>query len=164
MRRLLAAISAAWLAACASGESIPVSTNYDPLFRFPATASYAWDDAASSLPDVPSVDHETTRALLKDVANEAFAARGYRMVAGGSPDFRLSFQYVIRTFTSPEQSTAVGSISLLMVERTSGRRVWMGFGQAEVHVGLSPEERRERLRDAMTRMLQNFPPSQRPAD
>jgi hypothetical protein len=58
----------------------------------------------------------------------------------------------------------VGSISLLLVEKASGRRVWLVFGQAEVHVGLSPEERRARLSDALTRMLAKFPPSQRPAD
>jgi len=32
-----------------------------------------------------------------------------------------------------------------------------------VYVGLTPEERKARLKDVLTRMLQNFPPSQRPA-
>ncbi len=160
----LSAIATAALAACASDDAIPVSTNYDPLVRFPAEATFVWDDAASSLPDIAASDRQSTDALLKDVANQAFAARGYRVVAGGTADYRLSYQYVVRTYTGPDVSRAVGSISLLLVEKASGRRVWLGFGQAEVHVGLAPEERRARLSDALTRMLANFPPSQRPAD
>lgn len=152
------------LLACVSDDAIPVSTNYDPLFRFPAQATFAWDAAASSLPDVPAIDRQSTDALLKDVANQAFGARGYRVVAGGPADFRLSYQYVVRTYTGPDVSRAMGSISLMLVESASGRRVWLGFGQAEVHVGLSPDERRARLSDALTRMLAKFPPAQRPAD
>jgi hypothetical protein len=47
------------------------------------------------------------------------------------------------------------------VESASRRRVWSGFGRAEIHVGLTPEERRERLRRALARMLEDFPPAQR---
>lgn len=152
------------LLACASNDAIPVSTNYDPLVRFPAQASYAWDEAANSLPDDPAIDRQATDALFKDVANEAFAARGYRVVEGSAADYRLSYQYVVHTYIGPDVSRAMGSFSLLLADRASGRRVWMGFGRAEIHVGLSPEERRARLSDAMTRMLEKFPPSQRPPE
>jgi hypothetical protein len=151
------------LLACASDDAIPVSTSYDPLERFPAQATFVWDDAANALPDSPSIDRKSNDALIREVANEAFAARGYRAVAGNA-DFRLSYQYVVHTRRGPEGSHAIGSISLLLVERSSGRRVWTGFGQAEVYVGLSPEERRARLAEALDRMLANFPPSQRPQD
>jgi hypothetical protein len=160
----LAAAALLSLLACASDDAIPVSTNYDPLVRFPAQASYVWDEAANSLPDDPAIDRNTTDALLKDVANEAFAARGYRVAAGPPADYRLSYQYVVHTYIGPDVSRAFGSISLLLVESASGRRVWMGFGRAEIHVGLSPEERRARLSGAMTRMLEQFPPSQRPPE
>ena len=159
-------ISSALLAllACASDDAIPVSSNYDPLERFPAQATFVWDAAACSLPDSPAIDPKTTDALLKDVANQAFGARGYRVVERGPANYRLSYQYAIHSFKGVEVSKAVGTVSLLLLENSSGRRVWMGFGQAEVHVGLSPEERRIRLSDALNRMLEKFPPSQRPAD
>lgn len=150
------------LLACAS-DDVPVSTNYDPLARFPAQATFVWDTAANSLPGNPSIDRASTDALLRDVANEAFATRGYRVTTGAA-DYRLSYQYVVHTFTGPDDSHAMGSISLLLVEKGSGRRVWTGFGQAEVYVGLTPEERRARLREALDRMLVNFPPSQRPEE
>jgi len=162
--RAPAVVAAALLSllACAS-DDIPVSTTYDPLARFPARATFVWDAAANSLPDNPAIDRASTDALLRDVANEAFAARGYR-VTTGTADYRLSYQYVVQTFTSVDDTHAMGSISLLLVEKRSGRRVWTGFGQAEVYVGLAPEERRARLREALDRMLVNFPPSQRPEE
>ncbi len=159
----LAALALALLA-CASGDAIPVSTNYDPLVRFPAAASYVWDEAANTLPDDPAIDPKSTDALFKDAANEAFAARGYRVTPGPAADFRLSYQYVVHTYIGPDVSRSLGSLSLLLSDHATGRRVWMGFGRAEIHVGLSPEERRAQLADAMRRMLEKFPPSQRPPE
>jgi len=150
------------LLGCASNDAIPVSTNYDPLVRFPATATFVWDDAANTLPDDPAIEARSTDALLKSVANEAFAARGYRVVEGASADYRLSYQYVVHTYIGTNVSRSIGSISLMLSDYATKRRVWMGFGRAEIHVGLSPEERRARLSDAMARMLEKFPPSQRP--
>ena len=149
------------LVACASSDKIPVSTNFDPLYPFPARSTYAWDEAANIFPNNPDIDRKEMDALLKDVANEAFAAHGYRVTTGPA-DYRLSYQFSVVSRRGVE-SVAVGSLSLLLTEAKSGRRVWTGFGQAEMFVGLKPEERRARLRDAMERMLQNFPPNQRPS-
>jgi hypothetical protein len=165
-RRSLPFLAAALLSllACVSNDAIPVSTNYDPLVRFPAQATYVWDDAANSLPDDPAIDRQATDALFREVANEAFAARGYRVVEGGAANYRLSYQYVVHTYIGPDVSRAMGSFSLLLADHASKRRVWMGFGRAEIHMGLSPEERRARIADAMNRMLEHFPPSQRPPE
>ena len=162
-RRVLPCLAVAVLAllACASNDAIPVSTNYDPLVRFPAEATYVWDDAANLLPEDPGFDRAGTDALLHDVANEAFAARGYR-VAAGAADYKLSYQYRVHTYIGPDVSRAFGSVSVMLVESASNQRVWMGFGRAEIHMGLTPEERRARLADAMARMLEKFPPSERP--
>lgn len=148
------------LAACAS-DDVGVSTTFDPLTRFPATATYVWDDAARLLPDDPRVDATATDALIKEVADQEFAARGYRAVASTASNYLLSYQYAVHTWTGPDSSKAIGSLSLQLVESASRRRVWSGFGRAEIHVGLTPEERRKRLHEAFARMLEKFPPSQR---
>jgi hypothetical protein len=150
------------LLACASDDAIPVSTNYDPLVRFPAEATLVWDEVANVLPDDPAIDRAGTDALLRSVASEAFEAKGYRVVASEPADFRLSYQYTVHTYIGTNESRALGSVSLLMSDNQTGRRVWMGFGRAEIHVGLTPEERRARLADAIARMLEDFPPRQRP--
>jgi hypothetical protein len=164
LRRTLLALApalfAAQLSGCAS-DDVGVSTTFDPLTRFPASATYAWDDGACLLPTDPRVDGPGVDALIREVANELFVARGYRPAASSPVNYLLSYQYAIHTWTGPDASKAIGSLSLQLVESGSHRRVWSGFGRAEIHVGLTPEERRERLHSAFARMLEKFPPSQR---
>jgi hypothetical protein len=50
---------------------------------------------------------------------------------------------------------------LWLVDAAAKRRVWMGYVRAEILVGLSREERVMRLRGAMARLLEKFPPAQR---
>jgi hypothetical protein len=148
------------LVACAS--DIETSTAVDPLARFPAQATYVWDDAASRLPTDArfrqlNLDAD---ALIRQAANEELAARGYRVSTGGSADYRLAYDFAVHTWIGPDNSTSVGSLSLWLSDAAK-RRVWMGYARAEVHVGLSREERLARVREAIARMLVRFPPAQR---
>jgi hypothetical protein len=160
----LVAATCAGLGGCQS-DDIGVSTTFDPLARFPATATYAWDDPACLLPEDPRVAGKDVDALIREAADAEFARRGYRSVGpGASSRYLLSYQFAVHTWTGPDVSNAIGSLSLQLAETASGRRVWSGFGRAEIHVGLSPEERRLRLQEAFARMLEEFPPSQRGDD
>jgi hypothetical protein len=147
--------------ACASGDAIPVSTTHDPLVRFPAQATFSWDEAAISLPDIP--DRDATDVLFREVAEEAFAARGYR-VAAPPTNYRLSYEYNVVERLGPDVAKAIGSVSILLRDSSNDRRVWLGFGRAEIYMGLTREERKARLRDALDRMLAAFPPSGRPPE
>ena len=148
------------LAGCAS-DGIEVSTTYDPLTSFPAQASYEWDDRANKLPSDPRIVELDLDPLVKGAAEEELAERGYRAAATGTPDYRLSYELVVHTWIGADNSRSVGSLSLLLVESDTGRRVWLGFGRAEVHVGLTRAERKQRLREALAEMLEKFPPAQR---
>jgi len=162
MRQRLAAVTLllVLLAGCAS-DVVEVSTTYDPLEPFPAQASYAWDDRANKLPADPRLAALDLDPIIKQAAEEELALRGYHPATSGSPDYRLSYELVVHTWIGPDDSLSVGSLSLLLAEASSGRRVWLGFARAEVHVGLTPAEREQRLRDAFARMLAKFPPAQR---
>jgi hypothetical protein len=148
------------LAGCAS-DGVEVSTTFDPLTSFPPQATYAWDDHANKAPKEPRLQALDLDSLIKEAANEEFAAHGYRPVASGSPNYRLSYEFAVNTWIGADNSRSVGSLSLLLVEAETNRRVWLGFGRAEIYVGLTHEERKKRLREAMARMLERFPPSQR---
>lgn len=145
---------------CASDE-MQVSSVHDPLRRFPASATWAWDEARSRLPDQKQLRGLDPAPLIKEVAEEEFALRGYRVVRSGRPDFRLAYQLAVYTFRGPDRSTASGTLSLFLADAESGERVWTGFARAEVLVDLTPEERRARLHEAMAAMLEGFPPSHR---
>jgi len=148
------------LAGCKS-DGLSVSTNFDPLTSFPTQATYVWDDLANKLPKDQRLAPLDLDALLKEVANQEFSGRGYRPAASGSPDYRLSYELTVHSWFGPDNSKSVGSLSLMLVEAGTGRRVWMGFARADVHVGLTREERTSRMREVLVKMLVKFPPAQR---
>jgi hypothetical protein len=94
---------------------------------------------------------------------DAFGARGYRVASGGPADYALHYQVAVNTRVGAT-TAAVGSLWLNLVEVPGKRRVWIGFAKADVYVGLTREERKARLREALDRMLAGFPPSQRPPE
>ena len=148
------------LAGCVTNDA-EVSTTFDPLTRFPARATYTWDDRTSSLPDDPRLEQLHFLRILKQVANEQLGIRGYRVVDAGAADYRLSYELHLNTWTGPDGSSAFGTLSLALRESGSRRRVWVGFVRAEVRVGLTEAERKERLGRSFARLLEKFPPSQR---
>ena len=148
------------LAGCAS-DNIDASTAFDPLAPFPAQATYTWDATANRLPSDPRLEPLDLHTRITEAANGEFALRGYRQAAGGSPDYRLSYQLSVHTWIGSNNSRSLGSLALTLNEAESGRRVWMGFARAEVYVGLTDVESDERLRTVVARILEKFPPNQR---
>jgi hypothetical protein len=67
----------------------------------------------------------------------------------------------VHSWYGPDNSTSLGSLSLWLADAATRRRVWMGYVRAEIFVGLSREERVTRMRGAMARLLEKFPPAQR---
>ena len=148
------------LAGCAS-DTLQTSTSFDPLATFPGQATFVWDDAASRLPEGERIAELDLDPLIKQAANEAFAVRGYERVASEPADYRLSYEVAENRWHGPEGVTSVVSISLLLKDAKSDRRVWLGFGRAEVQQGVTRDERARRLREAFDELLETFPPSGR---
>lgn len=141
---------------CASGDEPRVGTSHDPLYAFPASATVSWAEEGNVLPDDPRIARLDLGALIQRVAAEEFAARGYAPT-GSSADYVLSYQVRIDWF-KVETSQMLGSLTLQLAERASRQRVWSGFARSAVNPALAPEEREKRLRGAIRRMLESFPP------
>lgn len=154
----LAALALVSLAGCAS-KGIETSTSFDPLETFPRQATFVWDDAANRLPADARLEELDLDSMIRRAANEAFAVRGYTRVASAPADYRLSYEVGENRWTGPEGVTSVVSISLLLKDAKTDRRVWLGFGRAEVQPGLARDERYRRLRGAFDDLLRTFPPS-----
>jgi hypothetical protein len=146
--------------ACQS-DDFGVSTTADPLARFPRQATFAWDAARSDVPDEPRVAKLEFERNLREQAETAFAARGYRVIADGEPDYHLAYQLNVHHVVGGELTRAVGSLWLTLRERGTDRSVWTGAARADIHVGLSPQERRIRIQKMLDAMLEDFPPEQR---
>jgi hypothetical protein len=142
---------------CAS-DGIEVSTTFDPLTRFPAQATFAWDAAANELPADERIAALDIGPRLEAAAEAEFAAKGYHPATSADPDYLLSYQLVVHSWIGADNSRSVASLSLLLEEAASGRRVWLGFGRAEIHMQLPQDEREARLRTAVAKILEGFPP------
>jgi hypothetical protein len=156
----LLALFVLFQAGCASND-IQTSTSFDPLTPFPTQATYVWDDRANVFPKQARLQSLNLESAIKEVAEEELAKHGYRLASGAPPNYRLSYQLAVHTWIGPDNSLSLASLSLLLAEADTNHRVWLGFGKAEVHVGLSDQERRARLREGFSAMLEEFPPSQR---
>jgi len=160
-RRVAAALAAVLVASlwgCAS-DGVQVTTSFDPLATFPRQATFAWNNAANKLPQDERMRELDLDALIQQAANDAFAARGYRKVASGPSDYRLSYEVGENVWRGAEGVTSFVSISLVLTSAKSDRRVWVGFARAEVRPSVTREERARRLREAFDEMLKAFPPS-----
>jgi len=153
--------SCALLVGCAS-DGVEVSTTFDPLARFPAEARYAWDTRANALPRDPRLAELDLDRIITEAADEEFALHGYQRASGAdSPAFHLSYEVAVHSWIGADNSRSLGSLSLLLTDASTGRRVWLGFGRAEVQMGLSKSERKQRMRRAIAKILEGFPPEQR---
>ncbi len=144
---------------CAKPE-FEASAIFDPLATFPPEATIAWNDEANHLPANPELQSIDYDRLIKLVSNQEFAKRGYNNAAPGSSDYWISYELTVHRWISAEKSRATGTLSLTLVDTSGNNRVWLGFGRAQVLVGLSEEERIERLRVILTEILETFPPDQ----
>ncbi len=149
------------LAVGCAKPAFDVSAIFDPLATFPPEATFSWNDKANHPPDNPELQSLGYDRLLKQISNEEFANRGYTHVATGAADFLLSYELTIHRWISAEKTQATGTLSLSLVDTKTNNRVWLGYGRAQVLVGLSEEERSERLRLILVEMLKEFPPNQR---
>ena len=137
------------------------SAIFDPLAVFPAEATFAWNDQANHLPDNPELQPLEYDRLIKQVSAEEFGKRGYTQSETESPDYSLTYELTVHRWISAEKTRATGTLSLTLVDTKSNNRVWLGFGRAQVLVGLNEEERVERLRVILAGILADFPPNQR---
>jgi len=146
------------LAACAS-DTADFTTSFDPLLTFPEKASFVWDPTACKLPADPRIRELNLDPLIRGAADGAFSARGGRPAVVGAADYRVAYELGENRWSGPDGTTSVVSLSLFLMDPKSSRRVWSGYGRAEVQPGLSREERQRRLRAALDRMLASFPPT-----
>jgi hypothetical protein len=159
MREVRAILAAAVLAlplGCRSDVS--VTWAYDPLVAFPRQATVAWERAAIQLPEDPRIAALDAGPLIEKVVLEQLAARGYTEGDPARAQYLLSYQLRV-DWVKVSESETLGTLSVALAEARSGRRVWTGYARAALHASRTEPEREQRIRDAVRRMLEEFPPS-----
>ena len=183
MRKPMFAVVALSLAlsGCAS---IDVNTDYDPTTDFTAYQTFAWMEGTGGGSDDPRVAGDLMDQRFRRAIESELVSRGMRKLESGRPDVFIGYQVALddrvdyQTVNSYYGSgwgyrgvygVGVGSTQQYAREYTLGtpvidmfdaaRRelVWRGTGEGKVDAARNPQERQERVNEAVTAILEDFP-------
>lgn len=152
------------LSAC---SAITVTQDYDPAHDFSTMNTYGW------LPDLRTKTSlgELELGRVQSAVDSGLQARGFRK-AEGNPDFLVSADAITQRETQVVTRRSgygywegyetynynVGTLILDFVDPDTQRLVWRGEAQAVLSEDPTPEERSRRVTEAVTKMLEKFPP------
>ena len=147
-----------------------VRTEHDAEADFSGLQRYGWLPGEQHGTGALRMGPEAFDELLRDVVDRQLAGRGFRKVEDGA-DFMVRYHTLVNAELRMESirrdqggsNIAVptkykkGTLLLEVVEPGSQDVIWRGSASAEID-RMPREQRRERLYEAVGRMLDQFPP------
>lgn len=130
-----------FLVSIARCETLQVSFDYDAEAGFSSLNAYAW------MP--PVQDDSQVQTWVTDAVDAKLAQRGFRL-ASETPDFLVSFD-------APAE--VQGELSLVFVLADNQQFLWRGTAKDKAYPARNSEEQELRIRTAVGRLLEQFPPS-----
>jgi len=159
-------------------SSVSVKTDYDPQTDFAAFRTWSWLEAGPA----PGVDG-LTDGRIRAAVEAVLPTRGLqRAAAGEDADLRVAYQarveqrveavpapmpppvtYRWRAGYAPYETQQLttydeGTLVLDLIAPDGGTLLWRGSATAVVGTADSPEEREQRIREAVEAILARFPP------
>lgn len=165
------------LAACSSVE---VKADWDPSASFTGLKSWAWQSATPDLTGSSRLDDPLLHARIQSAIEKSLSAKGYAKVTGGQADFQVAYHVAVQekldartiyTGYGPYRgwygvggaqtvvdTYDVGTLLIDFISPQSNNVIWRGSGQSRIQELRTPEERQQRIQDAVDRILRQFPP------
>jgi hypothetical protein len=183
---LLSAVLVAVSVGCATLE---IQTEYDPRADFSGFETWVWMPREPAATGDPRLDNAILHSRIRVAVEEQLALQGYRKLSSGTPDFLVTFHAALdqrldvftvdRSYPRHGASGSwgrgggwvyssetrvreyeVGSLILDIADNHTRDLVWRGVAEAEVSSRSEDQARRdERLREAVRKMLEQFPPA-----
>lgn len=169
-----------WLVLSACVD-VAVSTDYDPGFDFAPYRSFAWLQEKQPLTGDVRLDNPLLHQRVREAIERTLIARGYQK-SSGRADFGIGYHLSLsqRYDVSSLQShygygpgwnrvgygpadTVVreyeeGTLVIDVVDGKADRLVWRGQASGRVRESQTPEQRRQRIDQAVESVLSRFPP------
>jgi len=172
---LFAAGFAVVLAGCGGG--ISTNTDWDQSADFSQFSTYSWFDAQSTgANDINSgriqqaVDAQLTSKGLRKVSSGGDLAISYQVSSQDRSSFNTMSTgwgggYGMRgpsmgmgTSTTTETTWQEGTLVLAMFDAATKSQVWQGTATGDLNQDLSPDDRTQKINDAIAKVLDGFPP------
>jgi hypothetical protein len=180
LRRLLPAVAVMVLSGCEStpgGKQVTIRTEYDHNVNFPKVGTYTWLNRPPSIPDDPRINRTNLDLRVRDAVDKDLRSKGYEcMGLGYKVDFLVTYHAVLdKGFNASAAGEAYGyksaisgapaneevekgSLVIDIVDPNTKRLIWRGIAQADIDFTASEAVKRERLYEAVRRILKQFPP------
>ncbi len=167
------------LAGCAA---IEVSSDWKPDADFSRLHAWAWLPQARPVSGDPRLDSALLDARIRSAVEGELGARGLAKVGEAHADFLVAYHIALerrieattiddyyggvgyRHWSRPGYSHTyvfeleVGTLMLDVLDPRSRELIWRGTAKAEIVPDAAPEQREARIREAVRRMLERFPP------
>lgn len=175
------AVIALLLAAC---SSVQVTTDYDPGTDFSALETWAWLPRKAEPSGDPRLDSSLLNQRIRNAVEAQLSARGFKKTARAGADFLVAYHTAIERKMDvdtiyrgygygPEawgwgagHETVVyeydqGTLLLDVLDPKEHDLIWRGSASAVVSERSTPEKRTERINEAVSKLLDRFPPRTR---
>ncbi len=181
MKLLSCAVAAAVTISLAGCSGMSIRSDFNPQADFSRYSTYAWLPAPQT--GDPRVDNAILESRIKTAVDETLSAKGYRQVAADQATFLVGYHLSIEGrmdattvnsyygygwgpwyYGPGYQNTQVryydqGTLLIDIVDAQAKELAWRGTAEAEVRSEMTPEKRQQRVNEAVTKILQRFPPT-----
>lgn len=183
MIRSVRVVSAlALLFALTACSSVEVKQDWDPGANFAALHSWGWQSSTPALTGNARLDDPLVHSRIQNALAETLRAKGYAQTAS-KPDFLVTYHIAIEqkldaqtiytgygpyrgwygvggTQTVVDQYDQ-GTLLVDFIDPGSNNVIWRGTAQSRLQELKTPEEREARVKDAVERLLNQFPPPEK---
>lgn len=180
-RRMFVAVAVTLLVSACGG--IRVTTDFDPSTDFTPYRTFAWMEGSGAGND-PRVSGDLMDQRFRRAIESELASRGMQKTTSGQPDVFVGYQIalddqvdfetintywgrgwgyrsVYRRGVVSSQTVAreytVGTLVIDVFDANRRELIWRGAGEGRVNAARSPQERQERINEAVYLIMEDFP-------
>lgn len=173
-------ILAALLGSACSG--ISVNQDFNPAVNFSSLQTWDWMEME---PGATGTANSLADQRVRTAVEAGLQEKGLRKVESGAPDFRVAYQIVTEDRVTYEtvhdhwgrgwgyrgiygagttssrtyaREYTMGTLLIGFFDVDSHELVWVGSAEARVDQTRDPEQREKRIREAVDKILTQFPP------
>ena len=179
MRRLVGGVVGLFALAISAGCSrFTVQSSYDPAASFRGLKTYAWKPGPQPSIGDPRVSDTVVDTAVRDAVDQELTAKGFTKSPVDSADVLLAYDAGIDFKTSTvaiTRSTNAGADAwvprqyiqssdfeqgtiVLMVFSPQAKLMWRGVATGIFDPTATPEQREQRITNAIHKLLKQFPP------
>jgi hypothetical protein len=167
------------VALCAGCSRFSVQSSYDPTASFHALRTYAWRPGPQPSIGDPRVNDALVDTTVRTAVDRDLTAKGYTKTSPDAADFLLAYGagvdfkssvVIINRSTVSSGGDWVGlrridtadfeqgTVVLTILTPQTAKPIWQGVAAGIFDPTATPEQRTQRITDALDKLLDKFPP------